>query len=264
VVAARVIFDKRAGDYDNETWHVRYASRLVSLAAAEPGMQVLDAATGTGHAAIAAARAVGPQGRVLGVDISGAMLTRARQSIAVSGLTNVAFILGDAAELPQLEDASFDLVLCSAGLLYLPVGPALREWARLVKPGGRVGFSTMREDFPAAGRLFREHAARFGLRLTDPAAPLGTPQRCRQALRDAAFDPAEIVAETVRFARADLERAWEAHVNGSYHDAVATLGPEQVRDFRAGYLGALAELLTAGEDDAAVLYAFGVRRSAAA
>jgi ubiquinone/menaquinone biosynthesis C-methylase UbiE len=249
-------FDKRAATYDS--WHVRYADRLVELAAITSGTRVLDAATGTGFAALAAARATGPTGHVVGVDISGGMLARARESAA--GVPNVALIQADAAFLPDFADGSFGLVLCSAGLLYLPVHNALREWRRLLAPGGRVGFSTMREGFPLAARLFRQHARRYGLDLTDPAAPLGTPARCALALADAGFVPEDIVEETVRFSSRDLDNAWEAHVHGVHHAAVGTLAPAQALAFQQDYTNAVGDALRADEDgmlDAEVIYAFG-------
>lgn len=81
-------FDKRAATYNNNSWHIPYAERLVELAAPAPGMRILDAATETGFAAVAAARAAGPAGRVVGADISAGMLARARESIAAAGLTS--------------------------------------------------------------------------------------------------------------------------------------------------------------------------------
>jgi ubiquinone/menaquinone biosynthesis C-methylase UbiE len=257
-------FNNRAATYNKHSWHVGYAERLVALAAPTAGMRVMDAATGTGFAAIAAARATGPTGRVVGVDISTGMLERARQSITAAGLTNIDLVQADTTSLAQFADASFDLILCSAGLLYMPVQAALREWHRLLVPGGLVGFSTMREGFPIAARLFRDHARRYGLSLTDPAAPLGTPSRCAHALRDAGITPTDPVIETVQFSPDDLERAWEAHAHGTHHDAVATLATEQARAFQHDYTNALADHLHANRDrllNPEVIYAFGRKPS---
>lgn len=73
-------FDTRAGSYAKNDWHRRCAERLVALCDLPVGCRVLDACTGTGFAALAAAQAVGPEGRVYGVDVSDGML-RARQEI---------------------------------------------------------------------------------------------------------------------------------------------------------------------------------------
>lgn len=258
--AIETAFNKRAATYNNNSWHIRYAERLVELAAPAAGTRVLDTATGTGFAAIAAAHATGPTGHVVGVDISAGMLDQARQAITAAGLTNVDLVQADATSLPQFADASFDLVLCSAGLLYMPVQTALREWHRLLAPGGLVGFSTMRKGFPMAARLFREHARRYGLSLIDPAAPLGTASKCVQALRDAGMTPTDPVTETVQFSQADLEHAWEAHAHGPHHDTISTLAAEQAQAFQHDYTSALADLLSAERTrvlNPEVIYAFG-------
>lgn len=256
------LFDKRASTYDEDAWHLRYAERLVALAGLEPGMRVLDAATGTGHAALAAASVVGPSGQVVGVDISPGMLARARA--AATGTTNVELIESDASRLPRFADGSFDRVLCSAGLLYLPVQPALHEWRRLLEPGGLVGFSTMRTGYPVAGKLFRDRARAFGLRLDDPAEHLGEPDRCIAALRDAGFEPLEPVEEILRFSAGDLENAWEAHFHSRHHDAMSTLSESDLEKFRREYTAELAESLDPDAGrllDARVIYAFGRKAS---
>jgi ubiquinone/menaquinone biosynthesis C-methylase UbiE len=261
--ATATAFDKRAAAYSSNSWHIRYAERLVELAAPTSGARVLDAATGTGLAAIAAARTTGPVGRVTGVDISSGMLAQARQAATATGLANIDLVRADATSLARFPDGSFDLVLCSAGLLYMPVQAALREWLRLLAPGGLVGFSTMREGFPVAARLFRDHARAYGLTLTDPALPLGTPTRCAQALRDAGFTPTDLVTEAIRFSPGDLSHAWEAHVHGPHHNDVTALTPEQAQAFRHDYTSALVGLLHADPGrvlDSEVIYAFGAKR----
>ncbi|SDW53966.1 Ubiquinone/menaquinone biosynthesis C-methylase UbiE [Amycolatopsis xylanica] len=250
-------FDRRVATYDGNTWHARYAERLVELAFPAPGLRILDAVTGTGLAAAAAARAVGPTGHVTGVDLSPGMLDVAKETVR---LPNVGFLKADATHLEQFPDAFFDMVLCSAGLLSLPAEVALAEWHRLLKPGGIVGFSTMRAGFPVAGRVFREQASAFGLMLEDPATPLGTAARCRQALRDTGFSPLDPAEEPLRFARSDLAYAWEAHARGTYHDAMAKLTAQQTASFEREFTTAIARLLRADEDrllTAEVIYAFG-------
>lgn len=250
----RSAFDARADDYPRSDWHLWYAERLVALAAPVPGMRVLDAATGTGFAARAIARAVGPSGRVVGVDISAAML-------AMTGSADgIEYLNADATRLDQFADESFDVVLCSAGLLYMPVRAALTEWRRLLVPGGLVGFSTMRQGSPIGGRLFREQAAAFGLSLADPAAPLGSVERCHAVMREAGFVPADVVAGTVRFSKADLDGAWEAHIRTPRYDSVNNLPAEHLADFRDRYTAALADAIDGDPDgalEADVLYAFG-------
>jgi len=78
-------FDARA-NYSRSELHARMADRLLRLAALQPGERLLDIATGTGFVSIPAARLVGVQGIVVGVDISSGMLEQARQAIATARL----------------------------------------------------------------------------------------------------------------------------------------------------------------------------------
>ena len=84
-----------------------------------PGEHVLDLACGTGLVTLDAARRVGPHGKVLGTDLSGQMIEIARQRAVEQQLSNVTFQRMDAETL-DLPDATFDVVLCALGLMYLP------------------------------------------------------------------------------------------------------------------------------------------------
>ena len=111
---------------------------LLWQAALQPGERVLDVACGTGLVSFAAARAVGPAGGVVGVDLSGRMVEAARQRGEGTALTNVRFERMGAEQL-ALDDAGFDVVLCALGLMYMPdPAEAMREMRRVLRPGGRV------------------------------------------------------------------------------------------------------------------------------
>ena len=130
-----------AADAYARHWHGQLAGvqgELLTLAAPAPGEAVLDVACGTGVVSVAAACAVGPAGRVLGVDLAGAMVRASRQKARDLGLAHAAFERMDAEQL-NLPDASFDLALCALGLMYVPdPDVALRELHRVLRPGGRA------------------------------------------------------------------------------------------------------------------------------
>ncbi len=112
--------------------------RLLELAGLAPGHRVLDIACGTGEPALPAAEVVGPQGYVLGTDLSEEMLAVAREKAKARGLTNIEFRVVDGEEI-DVEPASFDAVLCRWGIMFMPEPlRCLRQAHRALKPGGRI------------------------------------------------------------------------------------------------------------------------------
>jgi SAM-dependent methyltransferase len=104
----------------------------------QPGETVLDLGSGAGIDAFLAARQVGPHGRVIGVDMTPAMLARAREGAAKLGLPQVEFREGRLEALP-LEDGSVDAVTSNCVINLVPDKPAVfREVARVLRPGGRL------------------------------------------------------------------------------------------------------------------------------
>ena len=113
-------------------------TRLLALANLQPGEQVLDVACGTGLVTLRAATEVSPSGAVIGTDISEAMVAAARKVANRQKVMQVAFQRMEAEAL-QFADNSFDVVLCSLGLMYIPDPlKALTEMFRVLRPGGRV------------------------------------------------------------------------------------------------------------------------------
>lgn len=109
-----------------------------SIAPLRPGERVVDVGCGAGIDSLIAARMVGPEGRVVGVDMTPAMLDKARRSAAAAGIANVEFHLGVAESLPIAEETAN--VVISNGVLNLTPDKlaALREMARVLVPGGRL------------------------------------------------------------------------------------------------------------------------------
>lgn len=133
-------WDLAARNYE-ALWHAQLAdaqTALLDAAALVPGECVLDVASGTGLVTFDAARAVGPTGRVLGIDLSGGMVAAARQHAIDCRAANVDFARMDAEAL-DLPDASVDVALCALGLMYMPEPErALCAMRRVLRPGGRL------------------------------------------------------------------------------------------------------------------------------
>lgn len=102
-----------------------------------PGQTVLDLGSGAGMDSILAARGVGPSGRVIGVDVTEAMLAKARRNASALGVENVEFRRAEADSLP-VPDGSMDLVISNGVFnLCLDKPKVLAEVFRALKPGGR-------------------------------------------------------------------------------------------------------------------------------
>ena len=109
-----------------------------SMGELKSGERVVDMGSGSGLDSLIAARMVGPSGSVVGVDMTPAMLEKARGAASESGLDNVEFREGYAEQLP-VPDGWADVVISNGVLNLLPdKRAALHEMARVLKPGGRL------------------------------------------------------------------------------------------------------------------------------
>ncbi len=170
-----------------------------------PGMHVLDVGCGPGNLTAHIASLVGASGRVVGVDPSAERIALAQQL----ALPNLSFYEGQAEDLSRFPAASFDVVFVNSTLHWVRDQPAaLREFARVLKPGGRLGISGGSGDYlTAQERIKAEVLTREPYRQYPEEAPpkfLGRSE-LEGLLEDAGFAEREIVVNRIVKAVGDAD-----------------------------------------------------------
>ncbi|MCC6409803.1 MAG: methyltransferase domain-containing protein [Planctomycetes bacterium] len=228
-MAART-YDAAADSFDhpaNGFWD-RFGRWTVERLELAKGARVLDACCGTGASALPAAERVGPEGHVLGVDVSEGLLALARAKAAKRGWRHTEFRAGDVMEL-DAPAASFDAVVCVFGIFFVPdMRGAVRELWRRVKPGGKLAITTWGPDVFAPLNSFfwsEVRAVRPDLHrafncwdaLTDPAA-------VRELVSVTGVEP-HVEPEAARHSLRSPEDAWALLQGTGYRGTLEQLDP---------------------------------------
>ena len=195
-----------------------WARVLLEYAAPQPGERVLDVACGTGIVTRRVAPMVGAAGKVVGLDISPAMLAVARALPAPGGAT-IAWQEGNALTL-ALPDDAFDLVLCHQGLQFFPDrAAAVQEMRRVLTKGGRVVLSVWRDlqRHPVFAAVYEATARRLNAPISAVALPFtfGDAEALRAFLSAAGFHRIAITPQSLNANFPTPERFVQLTVLGS-------------------------------------------------
>ena len=180
----------------------QWCSVVADAAQLRPGEDVIDVACGTGVLAFAAADRVGPEGKVVGLDINPDMLAVARRKE-----TSIDWCEGRAEKLP-FPDAHFDAVISQFGLMFFDDRPAaFRDFMRVLRPKGRLAVAVCDtlDHSPGYDALARLLQRLFGDRIADAfRSPfvLGNPERLLSICSEAGIADAKVTQQAgmVRFA----------------------------------------------------------------
>lgn len=162
----------------------------VTIASLRPGEHVLDLGSGGGIDCFLAAEQVGQSGRVIGVDMTPAMLERARATRDRLGLEQVEFRQGQLEALP-VADGTIDVILSNCVINLVPdKAAAFREAYRVLKPGGRISVS----DIVAGGEFSSEQRADLS-RWTECVTGAVPLSQYLDGLQAAGFTEVEVVSQ---------------------------------------------------------------------
>lgn len=201
------LFDRVAphyGGFGNDYFDV-FARRLCQCVPAFPGANVLDVATGRGAILKHALKGMQGEGIAHGIDISHEMIVCARKEVRDR---NAILQCMDAESL-SFDDHSFDIVYCAFGLFFFPdIHKAMREFSRVLKPGGKIAVSTWGEIGPSRS-LLKQKLSDLGIDPCVSAFPPPMPAELQQLFEGNRFSSIEIIPDKLDHVYMHFDHWWE-------------------------------------------------------
>jgi len=244
------LFDGAAAAYDRvgPALFAHWGARLVEWLDLAPSARVLDVATGRGAVLLPAAQCVGPGGHVVGIDLAAAMVEEAAAAADTQGLTNVTLRKLDAERL-DFADASFDAVTCAFAVFLFPAqDAALREMARVCKPGGRLGLSIFGRTpppFDPGWSILGHQASAYGVSVRLPQRVALTPGELTSLLGQAGFQEIAIHDEITDAVYETEEDWWAFQLTLGTRATILAMDPPTRIRFKEEYLAKIRPLFRA-------------------
>ena len=244
---AQTAYNAASDHFDDEplAFWARLGTRTVERLALPTGATVLDVGCGTGASAIPAAVAVGPTGRVVGIDLADRLLDRAREKALQQGLSNLEFQQADMENLGY-PDGSFDAVVSVFSVFFVPdMTKQVAELWRMVRPGGQLAITTW------GPRAFEPGASSFWAAVKDHAPPalhfggfnpwdrVTTVEAVRDLLAGAGVPSPVVEAEASQQPLRSADDWWTIVIGSGFVWTVDQMGTEAAERVRRDNLGNL-------------------------
>jgi ubiquinone/menaquinone biosynthesis C-methylase UbiE len=190
-------YDSKSFDYD-ATWHNDFTRRFISYLDIQPGQHILDLACGTGLLTFREADTVGPEGQVVGVDVTPGMLAVAAQRQKQGGdkYSNITFLEGDVlhmGEIEQLKGKQFDVITVASALVLFPdPKAAIEHWTEFLKPGGVIAMDATHPRNLISGMVLERVARRLDLPIPYNRSWSKSEDTLKQTLESAGLEVDEV------------------------------------------------------------------------
>lgn len=233
------VFDTVASGYNNEP--LRYfafaAERMVETLRPQRGWQLLDICTGTGHAALAAAQLIVPDGRVQAIDVSANMLDVALERFRHAHLDNIDLHEMDAMQLEFRKD-DFDAAMCGFGLFFMPdMHAALLHWQTVLKPAAPLIFSSFgARAFSPYLEDFMQRAGDAGAEVAEELPWPASEAACTTLLEQAGYTDVRAANHNFGYQLRNVDEWWEIICNTAMRGMLMQLPADRLADLRASHL----------------------------
>jgi len=238
------------------------AKHFASILDLKGDEQVLDVATGTGHAALALSSFL-PQGRITGVDFAAGMLDQARKIAATMNVRNVDFLERDMQDL-EFATTQFDVAICAFGIFFVEdMDTQLAHIAAMVKPRGKVAICNFQENyFHPLKDLMVKRLANYGVQPPPQTwKRIATEAGCKKLFEKAGLRDIRVERKNVGYFLDNELEWWDVIWNAGFRRMVSQLQPSDQKQFQREHLQEVASLATKNGIwlDVGVLFTIGTK-----